>query len=159
MNKLVLISILSSFTFHFTGAQPLTDNTILQKFVILDEDNTATPVRIRITDLGGNYIAPTGHDPHFPITFSQDQVADEGDVMLADNRRFAYVSGHFEVELAIAESYVLEAIKGFVYQRVKDTIKINGDHNEIKISLTRAIDPPLEGWHSGDIHVHHINPE
>lgn len=159
MHTYLLIPFLICFVLQPGKTQSLSEATLTQNFVILNESNATTPARVRITDMEGTYHAPVGHTTDFPITFSQDQEALEKDVMLADDRRFAYVDGHFEVMMNSGEPYILEIIKGYLYQRVYDTIQINHAGEAIEIALSRAINPPLEGWYSGDVHVHHINPE
>ena len=159
MYRYFLAFFIVSSVFYEAQTQPITKSTVSQKFDIVDERGRRTPARVRITDMEGTYHAPVGHTTDFPITFSQDQEAVEKDVMLADDRRFAYVDGHFEVMMNLGEPYILEIIKGYLYERVYDTIQINQEGEGIEIALSQAINPPLKGWYSGDVHVHHINPE
>ena len=159
MYKYFLIHLIICSVFYPEQTQPSTKSTVSQKFDIVDERGRLAAARVRITDMEGTYHAPVGHTTDFPITFSQDQEAVEKDVMLADDRRFAYVDGHFEVMMNFGEPYILEIIKGYLYERVYDTIQINQEGEGIEIRLSQAINPPLEGWYSGDVHLHHINPE
>ena len=125
---------------------------------LLDEHEQATPARVRITNLDGEYFAPVGHLTDFPITFSRDQQADEKDVMLADDRRFAYVKGSFEIVLPAPNQYRLELVKGYQYVMIDDTFQITSNTQELTLHLQRAFKMPEENWYSGDVHVHHINP-
>ncbi len=132
------------------------DDTRMVKFSVLDENDEPTAVRVRVTDLQGNYLAPVGHTPDFPMTTSNDQAAVETDVLLDDQRRFAYVQGEFELETS-AEAILIETVKGFEYQILRDTFRVERDGVNL-IRLNRAFSHlPQEPWYSGDIHVHHIN--
>ncbi len=124
---------------------------------IRDDHHQLTPSRVHLTDLSGTYYAPVGHSTDFPITFSRDQVAVEKDVMLADNRRFAYVDGTFDIDLPANNSYHLEVIKGFEYLMKKDTFEVSDTSKTLRLALSRAYHRPPD-WYSGDVHVHHINP-
>lgn len=125
---------------------------------LLDQDEHPTPARIRITNLLGQYFAPVDHLANFPITYSQDQEAFEKDVMLADDRRFAYVEGTFKIELP-QDSYRFEVVKGFQYVMTDDTVVIAGSNPSLTLHLQKTFELPDTNWYSGDVHVHHINPE
>ncbi len=123
-----------------------------------DEDENPTAARIRITDMQGQYYAPQDHSVDFQITFSKNQEAIEKDVMLADDRRFAYVNGHFKIDLS-PQFYRFEVVKGFHYLMIDDTVEIRDNQQKVDFHLKRSSSISDEGWYSGDVHVHHINPE
>ena len=128
-------------------------------FNILDENDAPTASRVRITDLQGNYLAPLGHSTDFAMTTSMDQEPVETDVLLDDQRRFAYVNGEFQLQTA-EETVRIEVVKGFNYRIFDDTLTLNQIDEAHKISLRPAFDNlPDESWYSGDVHVHHINTE
>ncbi len=122
-----------------------------------DESNQPTAARVRLTNLQGEYFAPEGHSADFPLTFSADQEAVEMDVMLANERRFAYVEGQVKWTLP-PSAYRLEVIKGYRYSFVDDTLSFD-DNRTLDIHLEHAFELPDEQWFSGDVHVHHINPQ
>src|SRR5215218_2180066 len=62
---------------------------------ILDEHGKPTAARIRVTGKDSVYYAPEGHRVDFPITEDEGDVGRGGDVMLDNNRRFAYVEDTF----------------------------------------------------------------
>ena len=82
---------------------------------IWDENNKLTAARVRITDMDGVYLAPVGHQVDFLMTTSGDQESIEKDVILDNDRRFAYVDGTFQVDLS-ADSFRIEVVKGFRYK-------------------------------------------
>ncbi len=125
---------------------------------IWDEHDQPTAARMRFTDMQGKYFAPEGHAADFPVTFSADQVAVEKDVMLADDRRFAYVEGAFEISLP-GEEIRVEVVKGYRYVMIDDTIRVRDFAGGLDIHLREAFELPDDRWYGGDVHVHHINPE
>jgi hypothetical protein len=129
------------------------------RFNIFDEQGAPTAARVRITDMEGNYLAPVGHLRDFPMTTSMDQEPVETDVLLDEQRRFAYVDGAFRIQTT-EQAVRLEVVKGFNYQIYDDTLALTDKVGPYHISLNRAFESlPDKSWYSGDIHVHHINKE
>ena len=126
-----------------------------QKIVvqILDEHGNATAARIRVTENDSIYHAPDGHRVDF--SFSNHG----GDVILDDNRRFAYVNGSFSINLPEKKDIRFEVVKGFAYTIYDSTINLSLTGDSIHIQLEKWFEFPGEVWHSGDVHVHHIDPE
>jgi hypothetical protein len=93
------------------------------------------------------------------MTTSADQEPVETDVLLDEQRRFAYVGGIIELETGENQVRV-EVVKGFHYTIYDDTLNLGNAGKDLVISMTRAFDDlPSEPWYTGDIHVHHINTE
>lgn len=125
---------------------------------ILDPSGEPTAARVRITSLDGTYLAPNQHRADFPITHANDPIAEEADVMLDEDRRFAYVTGEFRIDVP-EESIHIEVIKGFRYKWISDTIAVSQVGEKLDLHLVDAFDLPNENWYSGDVHVHFLNPK
>lgn len=125
---------------------------------VLDETGNATPVRIRFTSMDGTYYSPENHSPDFPITKASDPIAEEADVVMDEDRRFAYVEGQFRIDLPI-DSVRVEVVKGYRYLFYEDTVAVSQLSNKWEIRLEKAFDLPDNDWYSGDVHVHFLNPK
>lgn len=105
-----------------------------------------TAARIRLVDRSGAEVVPIGH----PATLSDR--AQEGDVRF-QSRRFAYVDGGFSIDPSrLPLRY--QAIKGFEYRMAEGELR-----GPAEIRLERWSPMRRDGWHSGDIHIHHIAPK
>ena len=120
---------------------------------ILDEKGKQTAARVRVTENDSVYIAPEGHTADFPFTNHG------GDVILDNNRRFAYVDGVFSISLPVGVSVRIEVVKGFAYKIHERTLKVSPAGDTIDIQLQKWFEFPGDTWWSGDVHVHHIDPE
>lgn len=128
------------------------------KIIISDEHDIPTAARIRITTLDQQYLAPEGHTHDFPMTTSEDQEPVETDIILDEQRRFAYVDGTCFLNSG-SDSIRVEVVKGFNYS-IHDEIYSIRNREPIEIKLKRAFESlPDQNWYSGDVHVHHINKE
>src|SRR5689334_21933422 len=58
---------------------------------IFDENGKPTAARLRMTLRDSVYYAPEGHSTDFPITEREGDLGQGGDVILDNDRRFAYV--------------------------------------------------------------------
>jgi len=136
------------------------ENTELQTLTmrILDEQGNPTAARVRFTGQDGQYYPPKNHAADFPVTSANVPVSEERDVMLDNNRRFAYVQGAFEISLPKEDIHV-EVVKGYAYQFVSDTLSLSSGEETIEIQLEKWFQFPDRTWYSGDVHVHYINPE
>ena len=160
MYTTTLVSILCGCLLWLAEASPVQGNgtsLLSLKARIWDEQHVSTAARIRFSNMQGKYFAPEGHEVDFPLTFSADQIPVEKDVMLADDRRFAYVVGELEIQLP-DEMIRMEVVKGFRYKMIDDTIQVRDYPEGLDIYLQKAFDLPDENWYCGDVHVHHINP-
>ena len=131
------------------------ENRLAQKKIIvriLDEHGKPTAARIRVTGHDSVYYAPEGHRVDFPITKRG------GDVMLDNNRRFAYVEETIKINLPEKETIRFEVVKGFVYRFLDTTINISPETDTINIKLERWFEFPADQtWYSGDVHTHYID--
>jgi hypothetical protein len=118
---------------------------------ILDEHGRPTAARVRFTGPDSTYYAPDGHDADFPINYG-------GDVILDNNRRFAYVDGEFSIELPQGPVTV-EVVKGYAYRFVTETIDVLSNLKTHDIQLQRWFEFSGKKWYCGDVHVHHISSE
>lgn len=125
---------------------------------ILDEQANPTPARVRFSGLDEKYYPPKNHAAEFIITSAEVPVSEEMDVMLDNNRRFAYVNGEFEIDLPIGDVHI-EVVKGYAYEFVNDTLSISAGEKTVEIQLKKWFEFPDRTWYSGDVHVHYINPE
>jgi len=108
-------------------------------FRIEDEGGTPTAARIYVRTADGAYHAPTR------------ALARE---IGRSKERFFHAKGQFQIEVPAGECTV-EAVKGFEYTPVSETVK--GTPSQIinrTLRLRRWIDMPGQGWHSGDVHMH-----
>ena len=143
--------------FLTAGCEPQTNSSI--EIRIWDEQQQPVAARVRVADAKGNYLAPKGHDENFPMTTSPDQEPVEQDVILDEQRRFAYVDGTFEIDTS-ADTLQIEVVKGFHYKIFKQKLPLTQPEKGIDINLVPAFeDLPNDHWYTGDIHVHHINAE
>ena len=130
------------------------DHQSLKKtFRILDEKGMQTAARVRISQNDSVYYAPDGHTIDFPFTNYG------GDVILDHGRRFAYVNGLFSIVLPAGAVIRIEIVKGFAYKIYNDSIIVSATPEAIDIRLEKWFEFPGETWMSGDVHVHHIDPE
>ncbi|MEX2233966.1 MAG: CehA/McbA family metallohydrolase [Cyclobacteriaceae bacterium] len=120
---------------------------------ILDEKGRPTAARVRITQNDSVYFAPEGHSTDFPFTNFG------GDVILDNNRRFAYVNGLFSISLPVGAMMRIEIVKGFAYKIYDGRIDVSAPGQTIDMQLEKWFEFPGEKWWSGDVHVHNIDPE
>ena len=115
--------------------------------------STRGPVsaRLRLTDARGNDVVPIGH----PSTIAPD--AQQGDVRF-QSKRFAYINGEFVLDpRSLPLRY--QVIKGYEYLIAEGQISsANLTEGAIVIPLSRWSSLEERGWHSGDVHIHHISP-
>ncbi len=149
----VLIAFLSNIGYAQESVEP-------QSFSVrvLDEQGNPTPARVRFSGLDGQYYPPKNHTADFPITSANVPVSEEMDVMLDNNRRFAYVDGTFDISLP-RQPVIVEVVKGYAYEFVNDTLSLSSGENTIDIQLKKWFQFPNRTWYSGDVHVHYINRE
>ena len=110
------------------------------------------PAKIRISEHDSIYYAPDGHLSNFSIS-----EGGAGDVMLDNNRRFAYVDGTFEIDLP-AGKLSFEVIKGYAYRFFDSSIYISPATDSVNIQLQLWFEFGKEKWYGGDGHVHYMDP-
>src|SRR5256885_9418061 len=125
---------------------------------VLDEHDQPTAARIRITGKDSVYYAPIGHRIDFPITEREGDNGRGGDVMLDNNRRFAYVDGICTINLIEKETIRFEVVKGYAYRFFDSTINILSNSDTINLRLEKWFEFPTgKKWYSGDVHTHQID--
>ena len=142
----------------FATVKPSDSDLVDVAVRILDEEGRSTAARVRFTNLAGAYFAPEGHAADFAVTQAGAPVSVERDVMMDEERRFAYVNGQFNIELP-DEPIRVEIVKGFRYRIYDDTLFLTGRETELDIQLEKWAKLPYEDWYSGDVHVHYICPQ
>jgi hypothetical protein len=164
MNKSFILKIvLSALIFIYGFITPVlsNDNFYGEKKIIVrifDEHGTPTAARIRVTGNDSVYYAPEGHRVDFPITKREGGISGGADVMLDNNRRFAYIEKTFKIDLPEEEAIRFEVVKGFVYRLLDTTINISPETDTIDIKLEKWFEFPAgDKWYSGDVHVHYID--
>lgn len=118
------------------------------------DGSTGAPLsaRLRLTDARGNPVVPLGH----PAALAPD--ARQGDVRF-QSKRFAYVDRSFVLDPQDLPLHY-QAIKGYEYVIAEGRISPGSfAEREIVIPLSRWSSLADRGWHSGDIHIHHISPK
>jgi len=125
---------------------------------VLDEYGKPTAARIRVTGHDSVYYAPEGHRIDFPIAIHDGDIHHEGDVILDDNRRFAYIEGTFIINLPEKEAIRFEVVKGFAYRFFDTIINISDEPDTLDIKLEKWFEFPAgHTWYSGDVHTHYID--
>jgi hypothetical protein len=104
-----------------------------------------------LTDARGNDVVPAGH----PSELAPD--AQQGDVRF-QSKRFAYIDGNFSLDpKSLPLRY--QVIKGYEFVIAEGSISPdNLQEGGVVIPLSRWSSLADQGWHSGDIHIHHISP-
>jgi len=145
---------LTGFLLFFSiSSQGQDDHSGMRIFRIVDEKGVITAARVRITQNDSIYIAPDGHQVDFPFTNFG------GDVILDQNRRFAYVDGVFSTHLPPDGNIRIEIVKGFAYKIYQGAIDVSQAPDTITIKLEKWFEFPGKEWKSGDVHVHNISPQ
>jgi hypothetical protein len=124
---------------------------------IVDENGIPTAARVRVTGKDSVYYAPVGHRTDFPITEEEGDIGKGGDVMLDNNRRFAYVEDTFHVMVPANDSIKIELVKGYVYSFFDTTIATDKT-SALTLQLHKWFEFPAgHEWYSGDVHTHSID--
>jgi len=125
---------------------------------IFDENGKPTAARIRVTSQDSAYYAPEGHSVDFPITERGGDLGQGGDVILDNDRRFAYIDGTCTINLLEKSSFHFEVVKGYAYRFVDRIISVSSLTDTISIQLEKWFEfPKKERWYSGDVHTHEID--
>jgi hypothetical protein len=140
------------------ASQMSAQDSVSVAVTIFDEKGQPTAARVRFTSSDGAYLAPEGHLADFAITSAQTPEGEEADVVMDENRRFAYVEGKFSIELP-REPVRIEVVKGYRYRIYDETLDLSQKSEGLEIHLEKAFDLPDADWYSGDVHVHFLNPK
>jgi hypothetical protein len=153
--KLVVILLPMFFAYsfthgnYFTGSNGSSSKKIFVE--ITDENDQPTAAKVRITGKDSIYYAPDGHFSEFKI------VEGGGDVMLDNDRSFAYVEVSFQIDVP-ETNLRFEVIKGYSYRVFDSVINISTGTDSIKIKLQKWFEFDQLKWYSGDVHTHYIDP-
>lgn len=112
-----------------------------------------TPVRIRFTDAEGNHYAPHGRLVDFAAA---PNVAVGGNVHIGV-KPHAYIDGACEIALPPGLLHV-QIDKGPEYQPVRTEVNLAAGKLALRFEIARWIDLRAQGWYSGDMRVHFIDP-
>jgi hypothetical protein len=112
-----------------------------------------TPTRVSFYGPRGNYLPPYGHQRDININWNEDI---GGDLKLGDTN-FAYVDGRFQIELPVGDVFV-EYTKGFEYTPTRRRVTIAPGQRELTLEIDRWTDSKLDGYYTGDTHVHFLDP-
>jgi len=128
-------------------------------FRVLDEDNTATPVRVGLYDDSGRLIYANSEAIALPYyanrrsVFSLRAIGTGQQQWPHKNRYYFYSDGDWSAELA-AGRYTLVATKGPEYRQLVNSFDVRADTTRYDFKIQRWINMPALGWHSGDVHIH-----
>jgi len=112
---------------------------------VIDERGKPTSARIYLTAADRRAYAPKG-------VMQRMILADRKQA--APGESYFHTAGSFELLLPAGDARI-EVVKGMEYLPVKKTVAVAPDGvTEIEIKLTRIADLAVEGWYSGDVHVH-----
>lgn len=112
-----------------------------------------TPVRLRVTDAAGHYLAPFGHSAEFPTGRGE---AVGGDVMI-DGKRWSYIDGTCEIAVPPG-MLTIEATKGPAFKPLRETTNLPLGKMALRFQIERILDFERDGWYSGDVRAHNISP-
>ena len=75
----------------------------------------------------------------------------------ATRTHYQHTSGSFDIEVP-AGNVQVEAMRGFEYRPALARVDVPaGGVAEVELRLERLVDPPKNGWYSGDMHVHDLH--
>ncbi|MFO0690137.1 MAG: CehA/McbA family metallohydrolase [Myxococcota bacterium] len=111
--------------------------------------------RIHVEDEQGRTWAPEGHVAAIPTGWRESVGKD---VRVA-GKTWAYVPGETRIALP-AGRHTIEVERGFETIAARQRFEVRADEpNALEIRLARWSDVRSRGWHSGDTHVHFVDPE
>ncbi|HYT95474.1 MAG TPA: CehA/McbA family metallohydrolase [Gemmataceae bacterium] len=112
-----------------------------------------TPVRIRFTDAAGTYYAPFGRLPRLGLFWGHRYAGN----LLLDGKEFAYIDGTCEINLPPGQITV-EVHKGPEYTPLRQEISLSPGKLALRLTMERWTNLRDEGWYSGDVGPHHLEP-
>ena len=113
-----------------------------------------TPVRLRISDVGGRFYPPLGRFAEFPTGRNE---AVGGHLML-NGERWCYIDGACEVPLPSGVPLRVQATKGPEFTRLDETLTLGPGQMALRFSIERLSDLRSKGWYSGDSRCHFLSP-
>lgn len=124
---------------------------------VRDETGRPVPCRIRFQTVDGIPVAPYGHHAHINSDGGTWNLDIGGDVRLG-GYTYAAIDGHCEGWLPVGDLQV-EVVRGFEYEPVRETIRIEHGQAELDLVLRRRFDARARGYVSGDTHVHFMSTQ
>lgn len=121
---------------------------------ILDAENDVElPTRVHFRGEHSEYLPPLGHTAVVDEAWGQNV---GGDARLG-RMSYAYVPGRFEIMLPVGTVGV-EVAHGFEYKTARFKLDIRPDQNELTLKIEKWSNIREEGYFSGDVHVHFLDP-
>jgi hypothetical protein len=123
------------------------------------DDGTGEPIpcRIHLRSPDGIPFQPHGHHSHVVSDLAPWNVDVGGDLQLG-HVTYAYIDGRCEGWLPRGD-VVVDVARGFEYEPLRTTIRIEPGQRELSLRLTRSVDMAAEGYYSGDTHVHFLSTQ
>lgn len=120
--------------------------------IVDKESGKPVPARLRLVDEHSNEVVPEGHAAVIGANVQEGDVRFQG-------RRYCYVHGEFRVDpRRLPLQY--QVLKGYEYAIAGGEITAASVRDNVfTIPLSRWTTSSARGWHSGDIHIHHISPK
>jgi hypothetical protein len=118
-----------------------------------------TPCRVRFTDAEGNYYAPFGRASQLPLSFATNWRY-QPDGTLAEGTLgdwWAYIDGTCEIELPTGPLRVMIR-KGPEYKPVDEVVDLGAGKMALRFGVRRVVSDAADGWISGAISIHPVNP-
>ena len=112
-----------------------------------------TPIRIRLTDSAGNYLAPLGRLTEFATGPNQDV----GGNLQIGSEKHAYIDGSCEISLPPGPISV-EVAKGPEYLPISRQGALGAGQLALRLEVERWTDMRADGWYAGDCRVHFLSP-
>ncbi len=137
------------------GTAPDSDGTFPETLSVrvLDSDTGApTFCRVAVRDAQGRYYEPS-KNPLAP--WSLHRLGNRtGKGPFRYYGWFFYTSGEFDVHVPRGD-VVVEVWKGYEHRPIVQRVEIvEGEPNEIELTLRRVLDMAARNWYSGDTHIH-----
>jgi len=123
--------------------------------VVDDATGRPVPCRVHFRSAKGIPYQPHGHHNHVTQNLGSWHYDVGGDVRLGQ-RSYAYIDGTCQGWLPRGD-VVVDVARGFEYQPLRQTVRIEPGQRELTLRLGRVADMAAEGWWSGDSHVHFLS--
>jgi len=125
--------------------------TIFEGLLVADENDLEPPIaRVRITDDRGRYF-PLEAQPSGLIRMVTDAHTTRAE-------RWSYVNEKFRVRVPFGKFHV-SIRRGLEYRSLEEEIEVSeGGPLQRKFVLSRWVNMQKDGWYSGDMHVHMLDP-
>jgi hypothetical protein len=127
--------------------------------VSIAERRAAVPigrVRGRVVDVDGR---PVAARIQLVASDSRAYAPDDGfaRVIAVNETHYFHTTGEFDVQVP-AGALAIEALRGFEYTPAVAKVDVKaGATTPVQLTLRRFVDPPAQGWYSGDTHVHDLH--